>query len=95
MIPEQAKEWADLRSDHPGVALCVAGDLNTNLGEMKLAGRANYGTTRGAGLLVDGLDNVGLESVTKTEDVPLGLLDKPHIDHVCLPSKWRTRVATT
>ena len=42
VIPEQAEEWVTLGATHPDAALCVAGDLNMNLG-----GERYYGTARG------------------------------------------------
>lgn len=83
VIPEQAAEWSDLTQRHPHAALCVAGDLNMSLG-----GGYYYGTRRGREMLNIGLSKVGLTCVTRTEQVPLGKLTKPHIDHVCVPNAW-------
>jgi endonuclease/exonuclease/phosphatase family metal-dependent hydrolase len=89
VVPEQAAEWVTLRRQHPNAALCVAGDLNMNVG-----GRHYYGTKEGRRLLEVGMAGAGLTCVTRTEDVPDNLLAKPHIDHVLIPADWakRTRV---
>lgn len=73
---------------YPDAALCVAGDLNMNLG-----GKHYYGTARGRELLEEGLANAGLACVTHTERVPPGKLVEPHIDHVCLPHSWAERAS--
>jgi hypothetical protein len=83
VISEQAEEWSALRSRYPDAALCVAGDLNMNLG-----GEHYYGTGRGRQLLHEGLQRASLACVTRTEHVPEGKLTDPHIDHVCLPQAW-------
>lgn len=86
VIPEQADEWKALVGRYPDAALCVAGDLNMNLG-----GKHYYGTARGRKLLEEGLAHAGLACVTHTERVPSGKLAEPHIDHVCLPHSWAER----
>jgi endonuclease/exonuclease/phosphatase family metal-dependent hydrolase len=58
VVPMQAREWANLRADHPGAALCVAGDLNMNLG-----GPHYYGTVRGREMLRAGLRGASLVCV--------------------------------
>jgi hypothetical protein len=45
VIREQDEEWSALRDSNPELALCVAGDLNVNLG-----GKHFYGTREGRGL---------------------------------------------
>lgn len=83
VVAEQAAEWLALRQQHPEAALCVAGDLNMSLG-----GPRYYGTKEGRRLLQSGMERAGLTCVTRTEDVPVGLLEEPHIDHVLLPESW-------
>ena len=75
----QGREWARLRDDYPGAALCVAGDLNMNLG-----GRHHYGTVKGREMLRAGLKGAALVCVTETERVPAGLLSHGPIDHICV-----------
>jgi hypothetical protein len=89
VIPEQATEWAALTKQYADASLCVAGDLNMNLG-----GRYCYGTKQGVSLLEHGFSAAKLVCVTRTEMVPEGKLDKPNIDHICLAESWaaRTRV---
>jgi len=79
IIPMQAKEWASLQGAHPDAALCVAGDLNMNLG-----GAHYYGTARGRELLRAGLAGADLSCVTETEMVPHGQLSHGPIDHICI-----------
>ena len=86
VIPEQADEWKALVGRCPDAALCVAGDLNMNLG-----GEHYYGTARGTELLKKGLANAGLACVTHTEQMPSGKLAEPHIDHICVPEAWAQR----
>jgi hypothetical protein len=86
VIPEQAQEWKALRERYPDAALCVAGDLNMDLGEKHF-----YGTKHGRELLHEALSQAGLACVTRTEHVPAGKLTEPHIDHVCLPQLWAKR----
>jgi endonuclease/exonuclease/phosphatase family metal-dependent hydrolase len=83
IVPEQADEWAAMRQRYPAAALCVAGDMNMNLG-----GPHYYGTKVGRDLLERGLEEAGLACVTRTEHVPHGRLQLPHIDHVCLSESW-------
>ena len=86
VVPEQAHEWLALAQRHSRAAVCIAGDLNMNLG-----GPHYYGTKQGQRLLPSGMDGAKLTCVTRTEHVPPGLLDKPHIDHVLLPESWAQR----
>jgi hypothetical protein len=79
IVPMQAREWAALRERHPGVAMCVAGDFNMNLG-----GARYYGTAAGREALRTGLDVAGLSCLTETESIPPGVLAHGPIDHICL-----------
>ncbi len=79
VVPEQAREWLELRDAHPGIAMCVAGDFNMDLG-----GRHYYGTTAGRAALVEGLRAVELVCLTSTDRVPAGRLSHAPIDHVCV-----------
>jgi endonuclease/exonuclease/phosphatase family metal-dependent hydrolase len=83
IIPVQAKEWASLQAAHPDATLCVAGDLNMNLG-----GAHYYGTARGRSMLRAGLAGAHLVCVTETELVPPGLLSHGPIDHICISRPW-------
>lgn len=80
VTPLQGREWTKLQAQHPGAALCVAGDLNMNLG-----GPHYYGTTRGRALLGDAMAVAGLACTTAYACVPPGLLRYPAIDHILLP----------
>lgn len=88
VIPMQASEWVELRREHPGVALCVAGDLNVSLG-----GPHYYGTKRGREMLRTGLKEAGLVCVTETERLPRGLLRQPPIDHICVDDSLAARAS--
>jgi endonuclease/exonuclease/phosphatase family metal-dependent hydrolase len=88
IIPMQAKEWAGLQAAYADAELCVAGDLNMNLG-----GAHYYGTARGRELLRAGLAGADLSCVTQTELIPPGLLRHGPIDHICL-SRRLAREAT-
>lgn len=79
VIPEQAAEWLALRRSHPGVAMCVAGNFNTNFG-----GKHHYWTKAGRQMLRNGLLGAGLACVTETERVPDGKLRYSPIDHIAL-----------
>ncbi len=79
VVPEQAREWAALRAAYPDASLCVAGDLNMNLG-----GPHYYGTAKGRAMLREGIAAAGMRCVTETERVPPGTLAHPNIDHICL-----------
>lgn len=78
VVPEQGREWMDLRRAHPAATLIVAGDLNHDLG-----GRHFYGTSAGRALLLATLRSAGLECLTSTDRFAEGLLEHPPIDHVC------------
>jgi hypothetical protein len=58
---------------------------------MNLGGPHYYGTKIGRELLEQGLEGADLECVTRTEHVPQGRLQVPHIDHVCLSASWAPR----
>jgi endonuclease/exonuclease/phosphatase family metal-dependent hydrolase len=79
VIPEQAREWASLRAAHPEASLCLAGDLNMNLG-----GPHYYGTAKGRGMLRAGLEAADLVCVTDADRVPGGWLVHGPIDHICV-----------
>lgn len=89
IVPLQGREWARLTAAHPGASLCVAGDLNMNLG-----GPHYYGTAKGREMLRDGMKSANLVCVTETGCIPKGLLAHGPIDHVCLsePLAGRARV---
>jgi endonuclease/exonuclease/phosphatase family metal-dependent hydrolase len=82
VVPEQAEEWRALCEAHPGVALCVAGDFNMNLG-----GKHHYGTKTGRELLRSGLEAAGLVCITETNRIPSGKLRYSPIDHIVLSKK--------
>lgn len=79
VAPLQSQEWAKLAATNPGVALCVAGDLNMNLG-----GPHYYGSAKGRELLRVGLKEAALVCVTESDRMPRGLLMHGPIDHICL-----------
>jgi endonuclease/exonuclease/phosphatase family metal-dependent hydrolase len=83
VIPDQAADWRRLQAAFPQAALCVAGDLNMNLG-----GPQYYGTATGRTLLADAMAASGLKAATAFDCVPAGLLEHPMIDHVLLPQAW-------
>jgi endonuclease/exonuclease/phosphatase family metal-dependent hydrolase len=83
IIPIQANEWASLQAAHTDATLCIAGDLNMNLG-----GPHYYGTAKGRTLLRAGLAAADLVCVTGTELVPRGLLSHGPIDHICISRRW-------
>lgn len=80
VTPLQGREWARLKAEHPSAALCVAGDLNMNLG-----GPHYYGTARGRALLGEAMAAAGLACATAYDRVPPDLLKYPAIDHILLP----------
>jgi endonuclease/exonuclease/phosphatase family metal-dependent hydrolase len=88
VIPLQAAEWARLRGDYPDAALCVAGDLNMNLG-----GPHYYGTAQGRRLLRAGLEAVGLACVTENDRIPSGRLSHGPIDHICISKQLAARAS--
>lgn len=79
VIDEQAKEWDAFRRDHPGVALCVAGDLNMNLG-----GPHWYGTARGRSALNVAIERNELVCATEYSRLPQNILKHSPIDHVLI-----------
>jgi endonuclease/exonuclease/phosphatase family metal-dependent hydrolase len=91
-IPRQATEWAMLRDRYPASLLCVAGDLNTDIG-----GEHYYGTKLGRSLLVEGMETSRLTCVTSTDRITPGQLAQPPIDHILmsLQSRQRAVVAAT
>ena len=58
---------------------------------MSLGAPRYYGTKLGKQLRDAALREAGLACVTRTEDVPVGLLTKPHIDHIAVPAGWSSR----
>lgn len=88
VVVQQGEEWAALRLAYPDVDLCVAGDLNMNLG-----GKHYYGTAKGRGFLREAMARSGLFCATETDRVPPGALAHPPIDHVLLPAGWAARTA--
>lgn len=86
IVVQQGEEWADLRRQYPNAELCVAGDLNMNLG-----GPHYYGTAQGRRLLRAAMAASGLFCATSTERIPPGALMHPPIDHVLLPMAWDSR----
>jgi hypothetical protein len=79
VVPMQGREWARLRDDYPDAALCVAGDLNMNLG-----GPHYYGTVKGREMLRVGLKGAALVCVTETEQCAAHGLKHGPIDHICM-----------
>ncbi len=77
---EQCEEWTALRRDHPGAALCVAGDLNLNLG-----GPHFYGTARGRRAISAAMGHNNLVCTTEYGQIPeeCKLAHSP-IDHVLI-----------
>lgn len=90
ILVQQSEEWAALQRLHPDAALCVAGDLNMNLG-----GPHYYGTQKGRTLLRQGMQCCNLFCATETDRIPSGALAYPPVDHILLPASWaaHTRVA--
>lgn len=80
VTPLQGSEWGRLGAQYPSAALCVAGDLNMNLG-----GPHYYGTIKGRRLLQEAMQLAGLVCTTSYARLPAGLLRHPAIDHVLLP----------
>ncbi len=77
----QAAEWAALCRAHPEAGLCVAGDLNMNLG-----GKHHYGTVKGRAMLRAGMVEAGLTCVTEWDRLPEGALRHSPIDHIAVSS---------
>ena len=88
VIPLQIAEWKRLRSRFPRAALCVAGDLNTDLDR-----GGYYGTRRGIAMLRAGLRAQGLYCASAPGRLRRGLLAHPPIDHVVLPAAWSDRTS--
>lgn len=88
VVPEQCREWTELRAAHPGAMMCVAGDYNTDMGS-----GTRYGTKRGIEMLRRGLDESGLYCATEPGRFPEGLLAEAPIDHIALPVEWQTRAS--
>jgi endonuclease/exonuclease/phosphatase family metal-dependent hydrolase len=86
VIVEQAEEWRALRSAYPDAALCVAGDLNVNLG-----GPHYFGTNRGRDLLREAMQQNGLACTTETDRIPVGMLAYPPIDHILISNHLADR----
>jgi len=86
VIPLQGSEWARLAERYSDARLCVAGDLNTNLGEPHY-----YGTRSGRALLREALEGAGLVCVTETDHVPPGRLRHAPIDHICPSAELASR----
>ncbi|MCJ2132784.1 endonuclease/exonuclease/phosphatase family protein [Methylobacterium sp. J-026] len=86
VVLQQGQEWAVLQRQHPAADLCVAGDLNMNLG-----GRHYSGSALGRRLLREAMAVCALFCATETECVPAGKLANPPIDHVLLPVAWKPR----
>jgi endonuclease/exonuclease/phosphatase family metal-dependent hydrolase len=80
-IERQGREWAQLRAEHPGVPLVVAGDFNQDRD-----GSNWYGTVATRARLGEALAGAGLVCTTRIDAVACGLLERNHlIDHICLP----------
>ena len=80
VIDEQNEEWCALRRDHPDAVLCVAGDLNLNLG-----GPHWYGTERGHEAMRKAMHQNGLVCTTEYDRIPPELkLNHSPIDHVLI-----------
>jgi endonuclease/exonuclease/phosphatase (EEP) superfamily protein YafD len=78
VITEQCAEWDTLRRDHPGMALCVAGDLNMNLG-----GPHYYGTVFGRSEIHKAMEHNGLVCTTEYDQISEeNRLTYSPIDHV-------------
>jgi len=80
VIDEQCEDWAALRRRHPGAALCVAGDLNINIG-----GPHFYGTVRGRRAISAAIGHNNLVCTTEYGQIPeeCKLAHSP-IDHVLI-----------
>jgi hypothetical protein len=69
VIAEQSEEWAQLKRAHPDAAICVAGDLNMNLG-----GPHWYGTNQGRAIMRSAIENNDLVCATEFSQLPAGRL---------------------
>lgn len=81
-IHRQGAEWKQLRDEHPGVPLVVAGDFNQDRD-----GSGWYGTHRVRGLLTEALASAGLVVVTDADVVQDGLYDHNLVDHVAVSTE--------
>lgn len=86
VVVQPGEEWAALQELYPNAELCVAGDLNMNLG-----GKHYYGTAQSRQLLREAMAACDLFCATETERVPAGKLAHLPIDHVILPTAWAPR----
>jgi hypothetical protein len=84
IIPIQGAEWSELRKNYPDTALCIAGDLNTDMAD----GR-RYGSKPGIAALSTAFSNVGVFCSTAPDRFPSGLLPVLPIDHIALPVEWK------
>jgi hypothetical protein len=92
VTPLHAEEGQDLRGAFPAALLCVAGDLNMNLGGPHL-----YGTAHGRALLAEAMTASGLDCLTRFDRVSAGTLEHALIDHVLFDAAYAeaSRVAAT
>jgi exonuclease III len=79
VIGEQSEEWKARQRDYREAAMCVAGDLNLNLG-----GPHWYGTNHGRAMMRSAIKHNDLICTTEFDEVPPGLLTHAPIDHVLL-----------
>lgn len=84
VIPMQCAEWSELREMYPEAALCIAGDLNTDMAD----GR-RYGSVKGIAALRAGFTEIDTFCATEPDRFPAGLLPIMPIDHIALPVEWR------
>lgn len=85
IVPQQCEEWRSLAAAHPTTPICVAGDFNTDMST-----GSYYGTKVGIQMLRAGLAECGLYCATAAPEFPAGLLQHPPIDHIALPSAWKS-----
>ncbi len=86
VTPLQGAASRDLRHAFPDARLCVAGDLNMNLGGPHL-----YGTARGRGLLTRAMEEADLACLTSFDRVPAGALKQGLIDHILFDAAYAER----
>ena len=79
-IERQSTEWAAIRRAHPEVPLVVAGDLNQG----RSGRRWDYGTSATSSSLTSGLERAGLRCLTEVDLVADGLVERSHVEHICL-----------
>ena len=77
VTPLLGQAWRHLREAFPDDRLCVAGDLNMNLG-----GPHVYGTAQGRRLFTEAMARAGLACLTHFDRIPAGMLEHGMIDHV-------------